>query len=237
MTAIIRPRPWAQQPQFVTGIDRSNVFGAAVSEAWAFANLASAVSGESVIKNGATHGAGAAGRSLDTLAGGATSAIQLLADSSKLPTDQCSVVYVCQKPGSDSIADGHVSFAVGAPGGTTAELHAYIPYLDGNVYWRYGNGSGISVAQSVGTELNTWGFSAGSKYGRQIWRNGAVVASDATLITRSASSAAFVLGTTEANAQPLQKRYLLLVLNKQFDQSMFKALLANPWQVFRPRVT
>lgn len=26
MTAIIRPRPWAQQPQFVTGIDRSNPF-------------------------------------------------------------------------------------------------------------------------------------------------------------------------------------------------------------------
>lgn len=128
--------------------------------------------------------------------------------------------------------------------GVTNISHVYLPYSDSKIYWDFGasNATGrVSVSVSsylaAGT-VNIWGFSAGAR-GREIWRNGKLLASAPTATaTRAATTAPYRIGTTTQAGQQLAPAHSdsLFVLSKEeWSQNTFAELTNNPWQIFAPR--
>lgn len=132
-----------------------------------------------------------------------------------------------------------------AAGDGSTRVLAHIPYsADGNIYFDYGNptaGSGrISVSGSgyftAGVD-NRFGFVAGSR-GREIWRNGILLASDpAATSVRGATATDFYIGATNSTSavspgSPIEDIYFILVTREQLFRESILAITGNPWLTF-----
>jgi len=240
MALLLTPTKWTRQPQTPAGInplwqERGLVY------AWNFSGRQETLTRENIVPSSGDFLSppGPAGRSLETpTANTSALAARLLASSSGMPTAGCTIILMEQRLNTSRVANeaNFVSFSVGTPASLTSELHAFIPYSDNNVYWRYGNGTGIAVAQTIGTEVNVWGFIAGTADGRAIWRNGARIAKDTTLITRTSSSSAFSLGVPDAlTGSAALRRYMMAVFANALTEGEMVALTSNlqsPWQIW-----
>lgn len=106
--------------------------------------------------------------------------LQLAADQNVVfpNADRCTIaVYRRSK---DTTA--RVSTLFGANSIDSDRTLAHAPYSDGNVYWDYGNPASfgrVSVAFTKSTDWEALVFVAGQTKGREIWRNGVRIASDA----------------------------------------------------------
>ena len=235
-------KPWDSQPQEAVRFNQKWL-DRGLLRSWNFAGRLEIATGEALsVSANETPTVGVFGRALETSGTGAIAALQFLSNSSELPRNGCTVIFAAQRiTTGTTLQELKPAFSVGTPAATTGELHAFVPYGgDGNVYWRYGNGTGISVAQTVGLEPNIWGFAAGTAKGREIWRNGAKIASDATNIQRAATTAPLISGTFDASVAttPLHKRYALHIFDEQLTDAEI-AFLTSPlglWDVYEPRV-
>ncbi|MDB5814433.1 MAG: hypothetical protein JWN23_1550 [Rhodocyclales bacterium] len=219
-----------QQPQVgPIEIDWANPLTRGLVDAWVFGSLVSLVK-----KNAATLGAGSngittgrAGLGVSTPSGGAPPVLASLA-SDLLPTGPCTIIYM--RTELDTSRRTNPAFATPFAGTSTTECHAFVPYSDGSVYWRYGDGTGISATIGASNGADVFGFMAGGAAGRQIWQNGVLIASDSNTITRTATSAAFNLGDS-SNGGPDVRTYCLYVFARQFSANELRAITANPWQI------
>lgn len=122
-----------------------------------------------------------------------------------------------------------------------AMLHS--PFTDNTLYFDYGNSTTGRVSTPIGSYLatgtiNNWCFIAGSR-GREIWRNGVLLASaPSALATRTSSgSREFRLGKSDSSFSiaPYEIMNLAFVSREQIDQETAAKLTANPWQIFAPQ--
>jgi hypothetical protein len=130
------------------------------------------------------------------------------------------------------------SAAFGTDGGLVGgRCGAHIPFNDGIVYWDFGGqlspnrltASGLSQAG-----LQKWVFVAGTR-GSSIYLDGVRVASQATAITRAASSAGvdFTLNRGQGVAGDLQEFSLFLMLGQEWGQEQVTDWTAAPFALFR----
>ena len=94
-------------------------------------------------------------------------------------------------------------YSVNAATNVNQRCQAIVPWSDNNIYFDFGGSSGVNRLTITGQSwpLNSWNhmvFIAGS-IGMQVWRNGLLIGSSATAVTRSVSSNLFYLGGSIAD--------------------------------------
>ena len=248
---IRRKIPWTSQPQYPVGIDRSGrLFNpaklSAVIAPGSGSYLIDALTGKNytVTSNPAT-GVSALGKGINWNAG-TNDYIELATDADNiLDTVNCSILMATVRTSSATYPAASYGYDSGAGGSDRTLLH--LPYTDNNLYWDFGNataGAGggrlsVSIASylAAGT-INIWGFSAGSR-GREIWRNGVLLASDATAnFTRVATVQVFRLGAVNLGASlgaPTHIDHLFVLSKEEWSRAAFKELTESPWKIFAPQ--
>lgn len=138
-----------------------------------------------------------------------------------------------------NIAGGSSGQQYGYNDGTT-RIGVHCPYSDNVIYWDYANSSTgrcISPAQTwVAGVVDAIALVAGPTKGREIWRNGAKIASSAATDVRSTTTKNFNLGAQDAAAggSPLDENvYQVIVINDEISDARIRAWSANPWQIFK----
>lgn len=111
-------------------------------------------------------------------------------DDGWLPTDRCTIVVIRRK--TDTTNRSSALFGLYGGAASTNRIGTHCPYSDGTVYWDYGGFSGGSTRLSLGgltfsTDWEYWVFTAGRK-GMAFYRNGKLLASQATAVTRSSDT-------------------------------------------------
>jgi hypothetical protein len=118
-----------------------------------------------------------------------------------IPTGDTTILFIRRK--TDTTLRNAPQF-----GGSTTVAQscgAWIPYLDGKIYWDFG---GDASPNRLATGVLTWGttverfvFTAGAR-GSTIWRNGVKEASQATAITRSTTAGQFLINAGHIGGNP-----------------------------------
>lgn len=134
-------------------------------------------------------------------------------------------------------------------GGGPDRVLTHLPYTDNNIYWDFGNatagagGGRVSVggsAYSAAGTVSIWGFVAGSR-GREIWRNGIRIASDAAAnFTRTSTAHPFRIGaayrfTGASGFSVAHTCSLFLISKEQWSITALSKITANPNLVYAPQ--
>lgn len=153
-----------------------------------------------------------------------------------LDTTSCSMLIATVRTGTG--VSGYPAYGYNA--GTTDCVGLYFPYTDNALYWDFGNDTtgrlsvDISAYLATGT-VNIWGFYAGSR-GREIWRNGILIASDASkTATRPATALAFRVGSatrTISQGAPAHSDSLFVLSKEGWSQNTFAKITSNPNLIF-----
>jgi hypothetical protein len=96
-------------------------------------------------------------------------------------------------------------FGINTVANTNERMQAHCPWSDGVIYWDFGGFSGNNRLSVSGQNLSVgnWDhfvFSAG-EIGMQIWRNGKLIGSNSTLITRVSNSNTLLIGASNMHDQ------------------------------------
>ena len=151
-----------------------------------------------------------------------------------LGTSECTIILVKSLYG--SLTNG--STGIGYSGGASDRVNAHLPFGNGTVYWDYGNateGSGrLSVSGQTWPlhQLDAFALVAGASRGREIWRNGVLIASNTSATaSRASTTAALKCGPYAGFAN--QYTYLAGILNYAVDRAALAEITANPWQLLK----
>lgn len=109
------------------------------------------------------------------------------------------------------------------------------PWSDGTVYWDFGGSSGSNRLTSSGQtfERALWVFTAGPR-GMEIWKNGLLLSSSATAVTRVSSASPFALGNHSGVLGDDVTYHFFAAFNRQLEQSETIAFSADPFAIVRP---
>jgi hypothetical protein len=122
--------------------------------------------------------------------------------------------------------------------GASDRLLAHVPYNDGNCYWDFGNataGSGrVSTTFTKTTRVESLIFVAGQTLGREIWRDGLRIASDASAKATLTDQANPLRIGGSSDQSDNQVVYLFAVYDAEWNESMCRAFAENPWQIYSP---
>ena len=125
---------------------------------------------------------------------------------------------------------------------STNAANVYLPYSDGNLYWRWGGEVAGSSSLSVGglsfSEADMWALTAGPR-GMEVWKNGTRVAYQSGSASRTADTTQLRLGyfvgaATVANLS----LSMLAVLPRQLDTNFlasrryFSIFRADPIRIY-----
>lgn len=248
MPYIIEEIPWTSQPQSSTPIDLSGkLFDPAKISAIVASGIGTYLKDpltgklRTVTSNPARApsplGAGI------NWAAGVNDYVELDADADNvLDTTSCSMLIATVR----TAATTNAFVSYGYEAGATNRSIVHLPFTDNNTYWDFGNataGSGrlsVSMASYLSTgTVNIWGFSAGPR-GREIWRNGVLLASDAGAIaSRGSTTLGYRIGAAAgaegAVGAPAHNDALFVLSKEEWSQDSFEELTRNPWQVFAPQ--
>jgi len=130
--------------------------------------------------------------------------------------------------------------------GNIDRVLAHSPFSDGNLYLDFGNstaGDGrVSVGFTKSTAWETLVFVAGSRVGREVWRNGVRIVNDASANFSRVSvvNAPFYVGGTYyenpgSTTSDVGDIALFVVASNEWTVTEIQAFNNNPWQVLRPR--
>lgn len=148
-----------------------------------------------------------------------------------IPTDRVTILMIRRKQ--DTTNRGNIHF--GTTGGGTDTCKAFCPYVDAQIYWDFGGASGsnrlTTSALSWNTEVDIFGFVAGAN-GLAIYRNGALIASSATAVTRTDG------GTFGLNASgDLVDINFFAILNAEWNPTQMLDWMARPYQMLNQRAS
>jgi hypothetical protein len=115
-------------------------------------------------------------------------------------------------------------------------LHA--PYVDGNLYFDFGNTTTgrVSVAFAKSTKIEALVFIAGGGKGREVWRDGVKIIGDTSVTAAwSGSSTPFQIGGIAGQiAGDLEWVYQFGAVKRAWSDAEVRAWTANPWSIFEP---
>ena len=244
---IKRSIPWASQPQYPAQVDKSGtLFDAsklsAVIAPGAGSYLIDVLTGKKyTVSSSPAKVVSPLGQGIGWV-GNTNDYLELDADADNLlDTSSCSILIATTR----NSASVHNKSSYGYDTSAANRSLIHLPFTDNNVYWDFGNstaGSGrlsVSMASylAVGT-VNIWGFYAGVR-GREIWRNGVLLASNAgATASRSTTALGYRIGSCAAaanNAAPYHNDSLFVLSKEGWSPSAFAALTANPWYIFAPQ--
>ncbi len=133
------------------------------------------------------------------------------------------------------------SQAFGNPGGGSDPIQVRIPYADGVVYWDFGGGDGSHRTSYAGgsnfSQYSVWAFTSGLARGREIWRDGVIVGTNASTSNRSATMTTFVIGAGDNsgfNNSDLANYDFIYMWDSQLPMSVIQELSLRPFAVFQP---
>jgi len=184
---------------------------------------------------GATFGVGRRGR-VATLTAGANTH-RLASDATRLLGTTQGFTFALHYRKTDATARVSAGFGLLDGGNINVRAGAHLPWSDGSVYFDYGgNSTGttrvIATTPTFGDDW--WVFTVGAR-GMEIWQNGVKLASNAATPSRTASSAAYFLGThgtgTDAdNAESMGA----VILPRQWSTEEIREFYRNPFQLWAP---
>lgn len=131
----------------------------------------------------------------------------------------------------DTTARASTLFGTG--GGAGNECGTHCPYSDSTVYWDFGGFSGsnrlsVSISGSIVSTLETWVFRAG-KLGSAIYRNGRVIASQSTAISRSQGALNVQINQGKGAGGDLQQINQFLCVEAEWSDEMVAWWHAEPY--------
>lgn len=118
--------------------------------------------------------------------------------------------------------------------GSTDRFSVHLPYNDNTVYFDFGGVSSpnrISVS-GLSNWDGVWVFTAGAS-GMRIFRDGALLATSSTAVTRTSGASAFGFGAMSGTDTGAVYNALFVDNIQWSDQAALEAS-ANPWQLFDP---
>lgn len=129
------------------------------------------------------------------------------------------------------------SIAAGIVNGADGErFGVHLPYSDGIVYFDFGGFTEgvtrLSVAWTADTVPHLWVFTVGLR-GMEIWRDGALIASNGATPTRSSTTGQFRYGSGLGTGGDIAEFGEGRVYNYQLSAAQVMALYANPWDLHR----
>lgn len=236
MSALILPSRFTQQPQQGAPVDWSNPLTRGLADLWTpTGGPRTAVRGEATVTVGTViSGVSAGGQFVRGNGSSTLSGIQIAGNSNNLLNNLNTTWFVVRRCRDTTVRTSYMSYGYDAGGSNRAFLGA----PDGsNITWDYGNataGSGrLQTAYTKDTKLETLVVVAGQVKGREIWRRGVKIASNAAAkASRNADSNAFGIGPI-GNSTPFDdiETYLFGVVNREWSDAEIVSWCANPWQV------
>lgn len=113
------------------------------------------------------------------------------------------------------------------------------PYTDSKIYWDFGPEElGTAALSWTANIVETFVFTTGTARGKEIWRNGALVANNSGMTaTRTAVGGSNYrmgpcAGGTTCDREII---YLYVTLTEQLDVSRIQTISLNPWAIFAPQ--
>jgi hypothetical protein len=156
------------------------------------------------------------------------------ADALWLPTTACTVTFI-RRCTNAAAGNGEIWAASGASG--TRYMQTFCPYSDGKVYWYFGGTSApnlLSTSASVSTSTTRaerYVMHAGPR-GSAIWRDGVVLASQTTAVTRT-NNVADVFNVGDGAGAPADWNYFALY-NTQWSDELCRWWSAEPYAHLYP---
>lgn len=153
----------------------------------------------------------------------------------ELPLKEATVVFIRRK--TDATLRTVTSF--GALGALGTYLHAYVPAVDGTVYWDFGDQTStgrFSVASlAFSTREERWVFIHGPG-GSSIWQNGVKAGFSSTVNgVRTASTANFSLNQSAIANGDFQDFSFFALYNKGWPDALAQWWSAEPYGMFVPQ--
>lgn len=202
---------------------------AAIAQDGAFVDM---IQGRRLASSGVDYGSGQFGPFVGLPA--TSSYIEAIPNGSVCPIATATVMMIYAKR--DTTNRNSRLFAQNTTGASNF-LSCHGPYSDGTVYWDFGGNTGgtsrLSVAgQSwVALKPSVWFFINGDR-GKEIWRDGLLIASGATRTTRNIGTAAIRLGATATELADLVNYYAAAMWRRDLSPAMIRELSLNPWALF-----
>ena len=122
----------------------------------------------------------------------------------------------------------------GMDNGASDRAMAHAPYSDGNLYWDFGNATGgsgrVSTSFTKSTTPEVLVFTAGPGRGREVWRNGIRIASDASATAAySGTGGTFRWGGASATASDSDEFYLGVIALAEWTPAEIREWSAGPY--------
>ena len=234
MTAIIRPRPWVQQPQFVTGFNLENQIGRKTIAFYTPPITGSAITPANTIKGKAFGFSG----SSSINAGAVASAGRFTVVSGLIVSD-----------GQDTDGAGEYIFGSNFNGASEPFVFRLSPSRQ--IYtgcYSYAGDTG-SVTHGVSLDIDKYVVAyarVGAANAYDTWSSGVIVegsiSDSSTTFTSSTRAGVNMYIGSGANSGSLWRYYSkpivwLALVDGHLSSAELLSMGANPWQVFRPRVT
>jgi hypothetical protein len=166
----------------------------------------------------------------------ATSWWDLGANDAFVPTQRVTVLMIRRK--TDAILRSCSAFGVQDAGNFGTRCGAHCPLNDGNTYWDFGGISAgtsrVTVGSSPSSGFQMWAFVAGGR-GMAVWLNGALLNSHASGITRTSSTANYLVGAGNGiNNSDLANFDLFAVLDAEWTGAEVRQWTADPYAMLLP---
>lgn len=148
-----------------------------------------------------------------------------------LSTARQTFIYVRRKHSATISGTGH--FGTPTISTDAARIQCFCPYVDGVVYWRWGNSSAessIGGLSFVGVEY--WVFVGGPK-GTAIYRNGRRLASNSTAAGRENVGSDFTINLMDSTGDLVDVN-LFAILDAEWTAAQVAAWYADPYSLFAP---
>lgn len=233
MTAIIRPRPWTQQPQIVTGIDRSNPISDALFDAWSAHDGWRSASGQrpATVPSSAIRVATKYG--VETKLNGSSSINTVFSggiNTGALPR----TLMVFGHTGASSN-----SYDVFASIDTGNQALARLQVSSTNSAYSAYNGVSTPIGGTVVLSSRLVLTQTEIDHDTELFVNGGYVNGAAAAASNNlTASGVYIGGYIGQDAAWWDGSVsMVLVWNRKLSAKEIKSMYDNPWQIFRPRVT
>lgn len=226
-----RPKGWSEKPPAGTGLNTALPTG--TIGLWLFNegllphNVARGGFGTVIGTRQASMTA--RGPVISHLAIDARSTLVEAVNSALIPTQGVTVCLGYEKR--DATLRNAVAFGISTSTGTH-RLQAYVPYLDGTVYWDFGGSTEDATRESAAglttSGYHTWGFTSGTR-GMEIWQDGVRRSANAANPTRTNAGEAFQLGVGSATNGDFADYHWAFVHRFQLHAPLIREILLDPY--------